>query len=87
MLTSLRNRGFAFQFNKLQSVGQIPEWICCQLEGNDGVEAESIFCGEDYQLDWEVSPSAEISLVVKGGVQNMDTSESCTLFYVKNLQI
>ncbi|KAG0621501.1 hypothetical protein M758_3G025100 [Ceratodon purpureus] len=65
-------RALNAQFNKLQSVGQIPEWVCCQLEGNDmleatfyGVEAESISCGDDYQLDWEVSPSEGNALVVK----------------------
>lgn len=76
ILTSVSNCGYSFQFNKLQNVGQIPEWVCCQLEGNDkleaelyGLEVESIFCGEDYQLDWEVSPAAGNSLVVKGEPQ------------------
>ena len=76
MLTDLNKCVSTIQFNKLQSVGQIPEWVCCQLEGNDmleatfyGVEAESISCGDDYQLDWEVSPSEGNALVVKGGVQ------------------
>lgn len=76
MFTDVSNCHFTVQFNKLQSIGQIPEWVCCQLEGNDmleatvyGVEAESISCAEDYQLDWEVSPSEGNSLVVEGGVQ------------------
>lgn len=76
MLTSVNNCDSTIQFNKLQSIGHIPEWVCCQLEGNDMleatifiVEAESISCGDDYQLDWEVSPSAENSLVVKGGLK------------------
>ena len=74
----MNDSGFVIQFNKLQSIGQIPEWVCCQLEGNDmlettlyGVEAESISCVEDYQLDWEVSPSAGNSLVVKSRVQTL----------------
>lgn len=69
-MTSLR--ALNAQFNKLQNIGQIPAWVCCQFEGNEKLET-TLYCAksddiastEEYQLDWEVSPSAGSALVVK----------------------
>lgn len=76
------DRDSLFQFNKLQNIGQIPAWVCCQFEGNEKLET-TLYCAksddiastEEYQLDWEVSPSAGSALVVKG-----EGSACCALF-------
>lgn len=59
------------QFNKLQSTGQIPEWLSCQLEGNEKLEAtgncgEEASINEEYLLDLELLPSA-LDAVAKEG--------------------
>lgn len=60
------------QFNRLQSTGQIPEWLCCQLEGNEWLkdnvaDSKNTTSNEKYLLDWEL-PCAGDSTVKEGEV-------------------
>ncbi len=62
------------QFNRLQSTGQIPEWLCCQLEGNEWLkvsnnvaDSKNTTSNEKYLLDWELSCAGD-STVKEGEV-------------------
>jgi len=64
------------QFNRLQSTGQIPEWLCCQLEGNEWLkvsnnvaDSKNTTSNEKYLLDWAV-PCASDSTVKEGEVDD-----------------
>ncbi|CAM6037021.1 unnamed protein product [Sphagnum compactum] len=74
-MTSLRSLNA--QFNRLQSTGQIPEWLCCQLEGNewlkvsnDVADSKNATSNEKYLLDWELPCAAKgSSPILKGSTQ------------------
>ncbi|CAM6083672.1 unnamed protein product [Calypogeia fissa] len=61
------------QFNKLQQIGEVPDWIVCKLDGNDKLqlqenngEDQTGSGMEDYLLDWEPSDDAKIANGIDG---------------------
>lgn len=54
------------QFNKLQHVGDVPDWIVCKVDGNDNLqlkeehgEEQTGIGMEDNFLDWEPTEDVE----------------------------
>ncbi|BBM97151.1 hypothetical protein MPTK1_1g03380 [Marchantia polymorpha subsp. ruderalis] len=76
-MTSLR--ALNAQFNKLQKTGVIPNWVSCELEGNERLQSDPTKSDdstevdkEEFLLDWE-PPSAEESLDGFGGGSSLSS--------------
>lgn len=40
-----------FKYNKLPSIFQIPSWICCNMEGNDGDRCKDNYSSSSVEMD------------------------------------